>query len=70
MIFKKIVVDRKNNSSVVDLIYSSKVIQENLPKKIGYGYRIFLLARDISYINDIVDEKGYVYKKGELLNVV
>ena len=36
----------------------------------GYGYRMFLLARDKSYINDIVDDKGYVHKKGELLNVI
>ena len=36
----------------------------------GYGLRMFLLSKDKSYINDIVDEKGFVPKKGELLQVM
>ena len=36
----------------------------------GYGLRMFLLSKDKSYINDIVDQKGYVPKKGELLQVM
>jgi len=31
---------------------------------------MFLLAKDRSYINDIVDDKGYVPGKGELLTIL
>jgi hypothetical protein len=67
---QKIVVARKNESSVVDLIYTSELVKEFLPPRIGHQYRMFLLSKDRSYINDIVDEKGYVHKKGELINVL
>ena len=40
------------------------MIKDILPGKIGYGLRMFLLNKDKTYINDVVDEKGYVYKKG------
>jgi hypothetical protein len=67
---QKIVIEKNNEGGIVDLIYASKIIKENLPERMNYGYRMFLLAKDRSYINDIVGEKGYVHKKGELLNVV
>jgi hypothetical protein len=31
---------------------------------------MYLLAKDRSYINDIVDEKGYIPGKGELLAIL
>jgi len=67
---QKIVVSRKNESSVIDLIYTSELLKEFLPPKLGHKYRMFLLSKDRSYINDIVDEKGYIHKKGELINVL
>jgi hypothetical protein len=31
---------------------------------------MFLLAKDRAYVNDIVDEKGFVPGKGELLSIL
>ena len=67
---QKIVVQKNNQSSIVDFIFASQVIKEMIPSKMGYGLRMFLLSKDKSYINDIVDEKGFVPKKGELLQVM
>jgi len=36
----------------------------------NHSYRLFLLAKDRAYINDIVDGNGLVPGKGELLTVL
>ena len=61
---QKIVVDKQNQSSVVDLLLSSSIIKKGLILKKGLGLRMFLLSKDKSFINCIVDENGRVDKKG------
>ena len=52
------------------MISGSPVVRLNLPERLNYSYRMFLLAKDRAYVNGIVDETGYVSGKGELLSIL
>lgn len=67
---QKIVIDKSEQSNLAQFICNSPVILSNLPPKSGHAYRLYLLAKDRSYINDIVDQKGYVPGKGDLMTVL
>ena len=68
---QKIIVDKNQQDKVVKMISESKSLRSQLPLKgPEYGYRFFLLSKDRSYINEVVDENSHVHGKGELMTVL
>ena len=67
---QKIVIDKSEQSNLAQFICNSPIVLANLPSKPGHAFRLYLLAKDRSFINDVVDEKGYVTGKGDLLAIL
>jgi len=65
-----IVIGKSKNENVLEMICKSEAVRTAIPAKMSHSYRFFLLAKDKSYINDIVDEEGFVAGKGELLAIL
>ena len=61
---QSIVVHKNSKESLFDML------KTQLPLSKGQNYRLFLLSKDRTYINDIVSRNGSVPGKGELSQVL
>jgi hypothetical protein len=67
---QSIVVHKNSKESLFDMLISSDILKTQLPLSKGQNYRLFLLSKDRTYINDIVSRNGSVPGKGELSQVL